>query len=55
MLALMGFGNVTFWPNLGNNVETAQHHPVRGCLIANGIESNGSVLGLVYPGEIAAG
>jgi len=55
MLALMGFGNVTFWPNQENNVETAQHHPVRGCLIANGIESNGRVLGLVYPGEIAAG
>ena len=54
MLALMGFGNVTFWPTLENNVQSAQHHPVRGCLIANGIESNGRVLGLVYPGEIAA-
>jgi endonuclease YncB( thermonuclease family) len=55
MLALMGFGAVAFWPELPNNVKSAQYHPVRGCLIANGIESNGRVLGLVYPGEIAAG
>jgi endonuclease YncB( thermonuclease family) len=55
MLALMGFGQVTFWPTMPNNVQMAENHPVRGCLIANGIESNGRVLGLVYPGEIAAG
>src|SRR5262245_29513372 len=53
MLELMGFGAVTFWPTLENNVQTAENHPVRGCLIANGIESNGRILGLVYPGEIA--
>src|SRR5262245_59485848 len=55
MLELMGFGEVTFWPTLENNVQSAENHPVRGCLIANGIESNGRVLGLVYPGEIAPG
>lgn len=50
MLKLMGFGRVQFWPNQRNNVKSAQHHPIRGHLIANGIESNGRVLGLVYPG-----
>jgi endonuclease YncB( thermonuclease family) len=51
MLKLMGFGRVEFWPNQRNNVRSAEHHPMRGHLIANGIESNGRVLGLVYPGE----
>src|SRR5262245_32312354 len=55
MLEHMGFGKVTFWPTLENNVQSAENHPVRGCLIANGIESNGRVLGLVYPGEIVPG
>ncbi len=54
MLALMGFGGVAFWPSLPN-VQTAENHPVRSGLFANGIESNGRVLGFVYPGEIAAG
>ncbi len=51
MLELMGFGHVEFWSRQPNNVQSAEHHPVRGYLIANGIESNGRVLGLVYPGE----
>lgn len=51
MLKLMGFGTVTFWEDRRNNVKTAQHHPLRGYLLANGIESNGRVLGLVYPGD----
>lgn len=51
MLELMGFGAVTFWPDRPNNVRTAQNHPVRGYLLANGIESNGRVLGFVYPGD----
>lgn len=55
MLKLIGFGAVTYWPGKPNNVESAQHHPVRGFLIANGIESNGRVLALVYPGAPPAG
>src|SRR5262245_37811129 len=55
MLEYIGFQDVTFWPEHENNVKSAKPHPIRGCLIANGIESNGRVLGLVYPGEIAPG
>ncbi len=51
MLALTKFGKVEFLPNNPNKVKTAQHHPVRGFVYANGIESNGRVLGLLYPGE----
>ena len=55
MLALMGFGDVTFFAQQRNNVQSAQHHPLRGHVIANGIESNGRVLGLLYPGQPDAG
>ncbi|GAA5141650.1 hypothetical protein [Pseudonocardia adelaidensis] len=51
MLDLMGFGQVEFWDDLPNKTKTAEHHPIRGYLLANGIESNGRVLGLVYPGN----
>jgi hypothetical protein len=51
MLSNMGFGEVTYWPGRPNNVKTAANHPIRGYLLANGIESNGRVLGFVYPGE----
>jgi hypothetical protein len=50
MLEGMGFGQVEFWPDLPNKIKTAEHHPIRGYVLANGIESNGRVLGLVYPG-----
>jgi hypothetical protein len=57
MLAQMGFGEVVFLDQRPNKVHTAQHHPTRGYLLANGIESNGRVLALVFPGEptLAAG
>ncbi|MGE5764304.1 MAG: thermonuclease family protein [Mycobacterium leprae] len=51
MLARMGFGEVTFLRDRPNKVDTAEHHPIRGYLLANGIESNGRVLAQVYPGE----
>jgi hypothetical protein len=51
MLQTIGFGDVTFWADRPNKVETAQRHPIRGYLLANGVESNGRVLALVYTGE----
>lgn len=55
MLALMGFGHVEFQPGRRNKVASAEHHPAAGYLLASGIESNGRVLGLVYPGAPNAG
>ena len=43
MLDKMGFGAVKFWEDLPNKVESAEHHPVRGYLLANGVESTGSL------------
>lgn len=51
MLEAMGFGEVVFWETQPNKIKTAEHHPVRGYVLANGIESNGRVLGLVFPGD----
>ncbi|MGY1670823.1 thermonuclease family protein [Geodermatophilus sp. SYSU D00710] len=53
MLQTIGFGEVTFWADRPNKVRTAEHHPLRGFLLASGVESNGRVLGLVYTGEPA--
>jgi endonuclease YncB( thermonuclease family) len=50
MLELLGFGKVIFQDARPNKVASAEHNPVRGYLLANGIESNARVLGLVYTG-----
>jgi endonuclease YncB( thermonuclease family) len=51
MLEQAGFTTVKFWPDKPNNVQQAKPHPIPGYLLANGIESNGRVLGLVYTGK----
>jgi endonuclease YncB( thermonuclease family) len=51
MLKLVGFDTVEFSATHPNKVQRAVPHPARGYLLANGIESNGRVLGLVYPGD----
>jgi hypothetical protein len=51
MLQLMGFGDVQFWPDLPNKIRSVEHHPRPGYLLANGIESNGRVLALVFAGQ----
>jgi endonuclease YncB( thermonuclease family) len=53
MLQLMGFGDVVFWPDRPNKIRSAEHHPRPGYLLANGIEDNGRVLALVFPGQPA--
>lgn len=50
MLAFMGFSRVSFWDDRPNKVQKALPHPIRGHLLANGIEANGRVLALAFPG-----
>jgi len=50
-LRLLGFKNVTFLPDQPNNVKSVKVNPLTGYVIANGIESNGRLLGLVYAGR----
>jgi hypothetical protein len=49
-LALLGFTNVRFFPDLPNVVQSVDRNPLQGYVIANGIESNGRLLGLLYAG-----
>src|SRR5262245_5871381 len=49
-LARLGFTNVQFFADLPNVVESVDRDPLPGYVIANGIESNGRLLGLVYSG-----
>lgn len=51
-LRLLGFRNVKFFDDMPNNVESANSDSMPGFVIANGIEANGRLLGLVYPGSI---
>ena len=49
-LRLLGFRNISYFPNLPNIVSSVDTNPLEGFVIANGIESNGRLLGLVFPG-----
>ena len=49
-LAQLGFTNVKFFPDSPNVVQSVDVNPLPGYVIANGIESNGRLLGLVYAG-----
>lgn len=52
-LRQLGFQNVVFFPDLPNNVQSVTANPLPGYVLANGIESNGRLLGLVYSGTTA--
>jgi endonuclease YncB( thermonuclease family) len=50
-LAQLGFQNVQFFADLPNVVESVDENPLPGYVLANGIEANGRLLGLVYTGQ----
>jgi hypothetical protein len=54
LLRILGFTNVTFFPDLPNKVQSADHDSLRGYVLSNGIDANGRVIGFVYPGDPAA-
>jgi len=49
-LEVLGFKNVKFFADQPNKVESVDVNPLPGHVIANGIEANGTLLGLVYAG-----
>jgi endonuclease YncB( thermonuclease family) len=51
LLRLLGFSNVTFFPDLPNKVRSADQDSVRGHVLSNGVDANGRLIGFVYPGE----
>jgi hypothetical protein len=50
-LKALGFTGVTFFSDLPNVVESVDKDPLPGYVLANGIESNGRLLGLLHPGS----
>jgi len=51
MLAKLGFKNVVFYNDLPNTVKSVSNNPLKGYLMANGIDSNGRIVAFVYPGK----
>ena len=49
-LDALGFTGVSFYPDQPNVVQAVDVNPLPGYVLANGIESNGRLLGLVYTG-----
>ncbi|WP_239377316.1 MULTISPECIES: lamin tail domain-containing protein [unclassified Frankia] len=51
LLRLLGFTNIVFFPDLPNNVQSADQDSLRGHVLSNGIDGNGRLIAFVYPGE----
>jgi endonuclease YncB( thermonuclease family) len=49
-LELIGYTNVAFFPAHPNIISSVDNDPMPGYVLANGIEANGRLLGLVYVG-----
>jgi hypothetical protein len=53
MLAHMGFRDIVFYDDMPDVVRSVSNNPLRGHILANGIDGNGRVLAFVYPGDSA--
>jgi endonuclease YncB( thermonuclease family) len=53
LLRLLGFTNVTFFPDLPNKIDTADQDNLRGYVLSNGIDANGRLIAFVYAGDPA--
>jgi endonuclease YncB( thermonuclease family) len=51
MLARLGFEDVVFRDDNPNLVESVRNNPLRGHIVANGLDGNGRILAFVYPGN----
>lgn len=51
MLAMAGFGAVTFWDDLPAKVESVEHHPRRGYVLTRTLDTHGRIISFVFPGE----
>jgi len=51
MLETCGFGEITFFQDLPNKVETVEHHPQRGYILAGGLDVFGRIISFVFAGD----
>lgn len=52
MLGKAGFGEVDFWSDLPEKVQSVENHPRPGYVLANGIDIFGRIIAFVYAGSI---
>lgn len=50
LLAQAGFGEIHFFDDSPFKVETVEHHPLRGYLLSNGLDTYGRTIAFVYVG-----
>ncbi|MCL4250575.1 MAG: lamin tail domain-containing protein [Anaerolineae bacterium] len=51
LLERMGFGLVTYFPDKTAVVQSVEHHPIPGYILASSIEGNGRIVSFVYTGS----
>lgn len=51
VLAELGFGNVTYYSDLTYKVETVQHHPQRGYILARTLDGHGRIVSFIFSGD----
>ena len=52
LLEQAGFGQVSFFEDKPNKVETVENHPVNGYILSNGLDGHGRIVSFVYGGDI---
>jgi len=53
LLDYAGFGQVTFFAETPNKVQTVENHPVRGYLLSNGLDTYGRTIAFVFTGDFS--
>lgn len=51
LLEQSGFGNITYFQDNEFKVETVEHHPIRGYILSNGLDTYGRTIAFVFTGE----
>lgn len=51
LLDWAGFGDVTFWADRPNKVQTVENNPIRGYVLSNGLDGHGRIVSFVFVGE----
>jgi endonuclease YncB( thermonuclease family) len=51
LLAIMGFGQIEYFPAKPYKVQSVEHHPVSGYILSNGLDTYGRVIAFVFTGS----
>lgn len=51
LLEAAGFGEVKFWDDRPNKVQSVEHNPIPGYVLSNGLDGHGRIVAFVFFGE----